>query len=141
MRCRIRPMTARGNPGQPSHTPGVAVVGYGYWGLNLVGNFVDLDIARAVSVSDLDPEKLTLVRRRHAGVEVASEFRELLTDPRVHAAAIATPVNTHYQLALAALKERPPSPGMSPGAGVIGVSARYSQAQKARSSGHKGEEL
>lgn len=72
--------------------PGVAVVGYGYWGLNLVDNFVDLDIARALSVSDLDPEKLTLVRRRHAGVEVANEFRELLTDPRVHAAAIATPV-------------------------------------------------
>lgn len=82
----------------------MAVVSYGYWGLNLVHNFADLDSARVVSVSDLDPEKLTLVRRRHAGVEVTTEFRELLTDPRVDAVAIATPVNTHYQLALAALK-------------------------------------
>ena len=139
MRCRIRPMTARGNPGQPSHTPGVAVAGYGYWGLNLVGNFVDLDIARAVSVSDLDPEKLTLVRRRHAGVEVANEFREMLTDSRIHAAAIATPVNTHY---CAGGAERATAITRDvTGRGVIGVSARYCQGQKARSSGHKGEEL
>jgi hypothetical protein len=32
MRCRIRPMTARGDPWQPSHALGVAVIGYGYWG-------------------------------------------------------------------------------------------------------------
>ena len=47
---------------------------------------------------------LTLVRRRHAGVEVTTEFRELPADPRVDAVAIVTAVNTHYQVALAALK-------------------------------------
>jgi hypothetical protein len=50
-----------------------------------------------------DPEKLTLVRRRHAGVEVTAEFRELPEDPRVDAVAIVTAV-LHYQVALAALK-------------------------------------
>lgn len=89
---------------RPSDAVGVAVIGYGYWGPNLVRNFADLDEARIVSVSDLDPEKLALVRRRHPGVEVTSEFRDLLTDPRVDAVAIATPVHTHYELALAALK-------------------------------------
>lgn len=60
--------------------------------------------SEVVSVSDLDPEKLTLVRRRHAGVEVTTEFRKLPEDPRVDAVAIVTAVNTHYQVALAALK-------------------------------------
>jgi len=83
---------------------GVAVVGYGYWGPNLVRNFADLDEAQVVSVSDLDPVKLALVQRRHAGVKVTAEFRDLLTDPRVDAVIVATPVHTHYELALAALK-------------------------------------
>jgi len=80
------------------------VVGYGYWGPNLVRNFADLNEARVVAVSDLDPEKLALVQQRHAGVKVTTEFRDLLTNPRVDAVVIATPVHTHYELALAALK-------------------------------------
>jgi predicted dehydrogenase len=79
------------------------VIGYGYWGPNLVRNFANTEGARVISVSDLDPEKLALVRRRHADVAVTTEFRDLLTDSRIHAIAIATPVHTHYDLALAAL--------------------------------------
>jgi predicted dehydrogenase len=81
----------------------VAVIGYGYWGPNLVRNFANTDGARVVAVSDLDPEKLALVRRRHAGVEATTEFRDVLADSRVDAVAIATPVHSHYELALAAL--------------------------------------
>jgi predicted dehydrogenase len=65
-------------------------------------DFDDPENAPVVSVSDLDPEKLTLVRRRHAGVEVTTEFRELSADPRVDAVAIVTAV-TYYQAALVAL--------------------------------------
>jgi predicted dehydrogenase len=83
---------------------GVAVIGYGYWGPNLVRNFANTEGVRVVAVSDLDPEKLALVRRRHAGVEATTEFEELLADDRVDAVAIATPVNTHYRLALAGLE-------------------------------------
>jgi predicted dehydrogenase len=82
---------------------GVAVIGYGYWGPNLVRNFANTEGARVISVSDLDAEKLTLVRRRHPDVTVTSEFRDLLKDSRIDAIAIATPVHTHYELALAAL--------------------------------------
>jgi hypothetical protein len=46
IRCRIRPMTARGDPWQPSHSLGVAVIGHGYWELNLVRDFADLNSAR-----------------------------------------------------------------------------------------------
>jgi predicted dehydrogenase len=82
---------------------GLSVIGYGYWGPNLVRNFANTEQARVVSVCDLDREKLALVGRRHAGVEVTSQFRDLLTDTRIDAIAIATPVHTHYELALAAL--------------------------------------
>jgi predicted dehydrogenase len=97
-------MMTRGNFQRPSDAVGVAVVGYGYWGPNLVRNFADLDEARIVSVSDLDPKKLALVQRRHPSVEVTTEFRDLLTDSRVDAVVVATPVHTHYELALEALK-------------------------------------
>jgi len=83
---------------------GVGVIGYGYWGPNLVRNFANIEGARVVSVSDLDPEKLALVRRRHPDVAVTSEFRDVLNDSRIDAIAIATPVHTHYELALAALE-------------------------------------
>jgi predicted dehydrogenase len=88
---------------RPSHAIGVGVVGYGYWGPNLVRNFANTEGARIVSVSDLDPEKLSLVRRRHPDVTLTSQFRDLLKDRRIDAIAIATPVHTHYELALAAL--------------------------------------
>jgi predicted dehydrogenase len=87
-----------------SSTVGVAVIGYGYWGPNLVRNFANTDGARVISVSDLDPEKLALVRRRHSDVAVTTDFRDLLNDTRIDAIAIATPVHTHYELALAALR-------------------------------------
>jgi predicted dehydrogenase len=83
---------------------GVAVVGYGYWGPNLVRNFATTEGSRVVAVSDLDPDKLTLARRRHHGVVTTTEYRDLLSDPRVDAIAVATPVQSHYDLALAALR-------------------------------------
>jgi predicted dehydrogenase len=88
----------------PLTTVGVAVIGYGYWGPNLVRNFSNTDGARVISVSDLYPEQLALARRRHPDVMVTSEFRDLLKDRRIDAIAIATPVHTHYELALAALQ-------------------------------------
>jgi predicted dehydrogenase len=54
-----------------SSTIGVAVIGYGYWGPNLVRNFANTEGARVVSVSDLDPNKLALVRRRHGDDRVS----------------------------------------------------------------------
>jgi predicted dehydrogenase len=95
-------MTASGDLWSSSSV-GVAVIGYGYWGPNLVRNFASTEGARVIAISDLEPEKLALARRRHPDVEVTTEFRDLLKDRRIHAIAIATPVHTHYELALAAL--------------------------------------
>jgi predicted dehydrogenase len=88
----------------PNSFVGIGVVGYGYWGPNLVRNFANSECSRVITVSDLDPAKLAVSRRLHPEIGTTSDFRDLLQDPRVDAVAIATPVHTHYELALAALR-------------------------------------
>lgn len=83
---------------------GIAVVGYGYWGPNLVRNFANIEGALVAAVSDLDDRRLTMVKRRYPGVRTTVEYQDLLSDAQVDAIAIATPVQSHYDLALKALK-------------------------------------
>jgi predicted dehydrogenase len=87
-----------------SQAVGVAVIGYGYWGPNLVRNFANTEGARLIAISDLDPKKLMAGTRLLPGITGTTDFRELLRDSRIDAIAIATPVRTHYEIALAALK-------------------------------------
>jgi predicted dehydrogenase len=83
---------------------GIAVVGYGYWGPNLVRNFWDVPGAQLIWVCDLETERLAGVRRRYPAVEITEDFDLVLRDRRVDAIAIATPVDTHYALAMRALR-------------------------------------
>ena len=82
----------------------IGVIGYGYWGPNLVRNFAELNGATLAGVADLDPRKLELVKKRFPAVKTTTDFQELLKDPEIDAIAIATPVNTHFELGMAALK-------------------------------------
>jgi len=82
----------------------IGIVGYGYWGPNLVRNFAETPGANVAAVSDLDTAKLAVVQKRFPAVKTTTDFRDLLNDPSIDAIAIATPVNTHFELALAALR-------------------------------------
>jgi predicted dehydrogenase len=82
----------------------IGIVGYGYWGPNLVRNFAETPGANVAAVADLDTAKLAVVQRRFPAVKTTANFGDLLIDPGVDAIAIATPVNTHFELALAALR-------------------------------------
>jgi predicted dehydrogenase len=82
---------------------GVAVVGYGYWGPNLVRNFAETPGAQLVWVCDLKKDRLGAVQMRYPTVQITDDFDEVLSDPRVHAIAIATPVSAHYRLAMKAM--------------------------------------
>lgn len=82
----------------------VGVIGYGYWGPNLVRNFSEVPGARVGAVSDLNPARLAKVKERYPGVTVTTDYRELLADPKIDAVAIATPVSTHFNLAQQALE-------------------------------------
>jgi predicted dehydrogenase len=83
---------------------GIGVAGYGYWGPNLVRNFANNESACIVGVSDLDPARLEFVKRLYPGAATTRAYEDLLKNPKIDAIAIATPVHTHYDLALAALK-------------------------------------
>ncbi|MGH9496436.1 MAG: Gfo/Idh/MocA family protein [Candidatus Sulfotelmatobacter sp.] len=83
----------------------IGVIGYGYWGPNLVRNFFEAPDARVVRVSDLRADRLASLSTRYPTVETTQNFLELIADPSIDAVAIATPVSTHYELALRALQE------------------------------------
>jgi predicted dehydrogenase len=82
----------------------IGVIGYGYWGPNLVRNFAELSQATVAAVSDLDSKKLEVVKKRFPAVRTTTNFQDLLNDPNIDAVAIATPVTTHFELGMAALK-------------------------------------
>lgn len=82
---------------------GVGVVGYGYWGPNLVRNFNELDVSRVVTVCDMSAARLKQVQAKYPAVGVTSDYAAMLADPRVEAVCVATPVRSHYALAKAAL--------------------------------------
>jgi len=80
------------------------VVGLGYWGPNLIRNLQELEGAELRWICDLDEKRLGPMRRRYPAARSTTQFDELLADPELEAIAIATPVSTHYALALAALQ-------------------------------------
>jgi predicted dehydrogenase len=82
----------------------IGVIGYGYWGPNLVRNFVESKGLDLACVSDLDPQKLELVNKRYPGVKTTTHFEELIRDADIDAVAVATPVSTHFELGMAVLK-------------------------------------
>jgi predicted dehydrogenase len=80
------------------------VIGYGYWGPNIVRNIAETQGAEMVSVSDLRPDRLALAKRRYPAIRATLEHRELLLAPDIDVVVISTPVHTHYQLAMQALE-------------------------------------
>jgi len=89
---------------KPSWSVGVGVIGYGYWGPNLVRNFAEQVPARVVAVSDLSGERLTQVHARYPNVKLTTDFRDVLCDPDVDAVIVATPVSSHFEIAMRALQ-------------------------------------
>ena len=88
-----------------TQTPiGVAVVGAGYWGPNLVRNFQAVPGFRLRWLCDLDVERAQKVLGGYSTVQVSADFDEVLADPEVQAVAIATPAGTHLPIAMKALR-------------------------------------
>jgi len=84
--------------------PGVGVIGYGYWGPNLVRNFMSDTAWRVVSVCDRSESRLAEVGRLYPTITTTRNPEDLFRNPSVDAIAIATPVATHFELAMAALR-------------------------------------
>ncbi len=83
---------------------GVAVVGCGYWGPNLVRNLFDTPGARMLAVCDTSPARLEAMQMRHPSLAASANFDEIVADPAIDAVVLATPVHTHAALARRALR-------------------------------------
>ena len=68
----------------------VALVGYGYWGPNLLRNYMELSDVRLKWVCDRDASKLGRAKTRYPSVVVTEDYRDVLGDPEVDAVVIAT---------------------------------------------------
>lgn len=82
----------------------VGVVGYGYWGPNLVRNFAEYPGSQVAMVADLSSDRLAPLRRRYPEIEITTDYRDLLKDPTIEAIIICTPISSHFDLARAALE-------------------------------------
>jgi predicted dehydrogenase len=82
----------------------VGVIGYGYWGPNLVRNFAELPTARVTMVADRRDDRLAQAARRYPGIRTTSDPAALIQDPEVDAVVIATPVEFHFDLTMRALR-------------------------------------
>ena len=73
---------------------GIAVIGYGYWGPNLVRNFVLNEDARVVAVCDFSADRRAVVERLYPTVTTYADVGEMLANDDVDAVVIATPVSS-----------------------------------------------
>ncbi|MGH9395380.1 MAG: Gfo/Idh/MocA family protein [Terriglobia bacterium] len=81
-----------------------AVIGYGYWGPNLVRNLTQLDEVEVSWCADKRDARRTLAKKQHPTLQVTGNADEVFEDPTVDAVVIATPVGTHFALAKRALE-------------------------------------
>src|SRR5712692_5140966 len=82
----------------------LGVIGYGYWGPNVVRNFASQPHCQLVAVCDKSAKALAQVSSRHPAARATSNPADVTRSPEIDAVAIVTPVSTHYDLAREALE-------------------------------------
>src|ERR1700734_4270218 len=82
----------------------IGVIGYGYWGPNIVRNFHGQDRSRVVAVCDKSAKSLDRVRHAFPDVRTTNDSKEILNSSDIDAIAVVTPVWTHFELAKTALE-------------------------------------
>lgn len=82
----------------------VGIVGYGYWGPNLARAISETDGTVLEAIADFSAAARERAGRRYPATRMVADWRELVADTAVDAVMIATPVHTHFEIALAALR-------------------------------------
>jgi predicted dehydrogenase len=81
----------------------IGLIGYGYWGPNLLRNYMDLPAADVKWVCDVREDRLGKATTRYPSVRATTDARTVFDDPEVDAVLIATPISSHHPLAMEAL--------------------------------------
>lgn len=82
----------------------IGVIGYGYWGPNIVRNFHTHENSEVVMVCDKSSKCAERLHKAHPGIPFTTDVKEILNSPKIDVVAVVTPVWTHYELAKAALE-------------------------------------
>jgi predicted dehydrogenase len=80
------------------------VIGYGYWGPNVVRNLDSLEDVEVLAVADKSPMARRRVHKAYPGIQVTADSSEVIGSKDIDAIAVVTPVWTHYEIAKAALE-------------------------------------
>jgi predicted dehydrogenase len=80
------------------------VIGYGYWGPNVVRNLTNLEGSQVLTIAELSAPARQRAQKAYPGIDVTSDARDVILSPKIDTVAVITPVWTHYELARAALE-------------------------------------
>lgn len=83
----------------------VCLVGYGYWGKNLLRNLTSLEECRVACVCELNKNAHRAIKALYPGLNVVSDYTKVLADTSIDAVILATPTGTHFSLASEALQK------------------------------------
>ncbi len=81
----------------------IGILGYGYWGPNLVRNFFQLDTCVVDTVCDLKKDRILILKKIYPSISTTQNPNDILTNKNINAVVIATPVKSHFELAKLAL--------------------------------------
>jgi predicted dehydrogenase len=84
---------------------GIGIIGYGYWGPNLARSVAETEGAKLTAIADFSTAALGRAGKRYPAARMYESWHELLDDPATDAVLIATPVSSHFEIALAALRK------------------------------------
>jgi predicted dehydrogenase len=82
----------------------IGIIGYGYWGPNLVRNFMNVEGCIVSHICDLDIKKLEIAKKKYPSINTTNSIDQVFENSEIDAVVIATPVSTHYDLASKALE-------------------------------------
>lgn len=81
----------------------IALIGYGYWGPNLLRNLFDTPGCQVNYVCDLSSKRLEAAKKRYPSIQVSLNIDEIIKNPKIDGVIIATPTRTHFPIAKKAL--------------------------------------
>ena len=107
------------------------VIGYGYWGPNIVRNLMSLEGSEVLQIAEISSQARSRAQKAHPGVKVVASSAEVIGSPEIDAIAVVSPVWTHFELAKAALEngkhvfvEKPFTSTSAQGEELINLAAR-----------------
>ena len=80
------------------------VIGYGYWGPNIVRNLMSLEDSPVLAIAEVNPAAQKRAHKAYPEVNITPNASDLISSTEIDVIAVVTPIWTHYELTKAALQ-------------------------------------